>query len=108
MRNTGAVGVYGGFMVKIRVSVEKSRFFWKIGFSWDFGQEFEENKERAGDLMIYGKSEKIGKSKELKRPALNVDKILNFRRKGPGRGRIGFLMVLWGSGRVFDGFMGVG
>ena len=48
--------------------------------------------------MIYGKSEKIGKSKELKRPALNVDKILNFRRKGPGRGRIGFLM----------GFMGVG
>ena len=28
--------------------------------------------------MISGKSEKIGKSKESKRPALNVDKILNF------------------------------
>ena len=28
--------------------------------------------------MISGKSEKIGKSKGLKRPALNVDKILNF------------------------------
>ena len=29
--------------------------------------------------MISGKSGKIGKSKESKRPALNVDKILNFR-----------------------------
>ena len=28
--------------------------------------------------MISGKSGKIGKSKGLKRPALNVDKILNF------------------------------
>ena len=28
--------------------------------------------------MISGKSGKLGKSKELKRPALNVDKILNF------------------------------
>ena len=44
--------------------------------------------------MISGKSGKIGKSKESKRPVLNIDKILNFRQKGPGRGRIG----------VFDGF----
>ena len=36
--------------------------------------------------MISGKSGKIGKSKELKRPVLNVDKILNFRQKGPGMG----------------------
>ena len=28
--------------------------------------------------MISGKSGKLGKSKELKRPALNVEKILNF------------------------------
>ena len=28
--------------------------------------------------MISGKSGKIGKSKESKRPALNIDKILNF------------------------------
>ena len=28
--------------------------------------------------MISGKSGKIGESKELKRPALNVSKILNF------------------------------
>ena len=25
--------------LKIEVFVEKSRFFWKMGFSWDFGQE---------------------------------------------------------------------
>ena len=49
-----------------------------MGFSWVFGQEFRENKESAGNLMISGKSEKIGKSKESKRPALNVDKILDF------------------------------
>ena len=49
-----------------------------MGFSWVFGQEIGENKERAGNLMISGKSGKIGKSKESKRPALNVDKILNF------------------------------
>ena len=47
-------------------------------FSWVFGQEFRENKERAGNLMISGKSGKLGKSKESKRPVLNVDKILNF------------------------------
>ena len=40
----------------------------------------------AGNLMISGKSGEIGKSKELKRLVLNVDKILNFRRKGPGMG----------------------
>ena len=88
----------------------------KMEFSWDFGQEFEENKERAGNLMISGKSGKIGKSKESKRPALNTDKILNFRQKGPGRDRIGFLMgflgvpLVNGGGvdRVFDGFMGGG
>ena len=48
--------------------------------------------------MISGKSEKIGKSKGLKRPVLNVDKILNFRQKrsgdGPGR-------------EVLMGFLGV-
>ena len=49
-----------------------------MGFSWVFGQECRENKERAGNLMISGKSGKIGKSKELKRPVLNLDKILNF------------------------------
>ena len=54
--------------------------------------------------MISGKSGKIGKSKESKRPVLNVDKILNFRQKGSWRGRIGFLMGLWGSNRGFDGF----
>ena len=32
--------------------------------------------------MISGKSGKIGKSKELKRPALNVRKILNFGVEG--------------------------
>ena len=49
-----------------------------MGFPWVFGQEIGENKERAGNLMISGKSGKLGKSKESKRPALNVDKILNF------------------------------
>ena len=47
--------------------------------------------------MISGKSGKIGKSKESKRPALNVDKILNFRQKGPGVG----------LDRGFEGFIGV-
>ena len=58
--------------------MENVGFFRKMGFSWVFGQEFGENKERAGNLMISGKSEKIGKSKESKQPALNVEKILNF------------------------------
>ena len=49
-----------------------------MGFLWVFGQEFRENKGRAGNLMISGKSGKIGKSKESKRPVLNVDKISNF------------------------------
>ena len=53
-------------------------FRWKIGVSWVFGQEIGKNKGRAGNLMISGKSEKIGKSKESKRPALNVDKISDF------------------------------
>ena len=44
--------------------------------------------------MISGKSGKIGKSKELKRPVLNVDKILNFRQKGPGMVGYGVLMGL--------------
>ena len=57
-----------------------------MGFSWVFGQEIGENKGRAGNLMISGKSGKIGKSKGLKRPALNVDKILNFRQKRSGDG----------------------
>ena len=57
-----------------------------MGFSWVFGQEIGKNQGRAGNLMISGKSGKIGKSKELKRPVLNVDKIRNFRQKGPGRG----------------------
>ena len=57
---------------------EKWWFFRKMGFSWVFGQEFGENKERAGNLIISGKSGKLGKSKESKRPASNVDKILNF------------------------------
>ena len=58
----GFFGVFGG----------------KIGFWWDFGQEIGENEGRAGNLMISGKSGKIGKSKESKRPVLNVDKISNF------------------------------
>ena len=65
--------------------------------------------------MISGKSGKIGKSKGVKRPALNVDKILNFRQKGPGmRLGMGFIGVyggLWGSDRGFGGvlvgFLGV-
>ena len=43
---------YGVFSGKIGGLVEKSGVFWKMGFSWDFGQEFGENKERAGNLMI--------------------------------------------------------
>ena len=70
--------VFWGLWLKIEVFMEKSRFFRKMGFSWVFGQEIGKNKGRAGNLMISGKSGKIGKSKESKRPALNVDKILNF------------------------------
>ena len=61
--------------------------------------------------MISGKSRKIGKSKESKRPVLNVDKILNFRQKGPWRGRIGFLRGfwdLWGFGGRGDRGPGMG
>ena len=50
MENRGFCGKTGGF-------------YRKMGFSWVFGQEFRENKERAGNLMISGKSGKIGKSK---------------------------------------------
>ena len=67
--------------------------------------------------MISGKSEKIGKSKESKRPALNVDKIPNFRQKGSGmvsgmgfigvcRGRIGVLLGLWVFMGVYRGLWG--
>ena len=76
-------------LVENRGFSEKIVGFRKMGFSWVFGQQIGENKERAGTLMIFGKSRKLGKSKESKRPALNVDKILNFRQKGPG---MGFLM----------------
>ena len=65
-------------MVENRGFGGKWGFFRKMGFSWVFGQEIGKKQERAGNLMISGKSGKIGKSKELKRPALNVDKILNF------------------------------
>ena len=44
---------------------------------------------------------------------LNVDKILNFRQKGPGRGRIGVFygfprgtLGKWGADRGFDGVYG--
>ena len=53
-------------------------FLEKWGFPWDFGHEIGKKQGRAGNLGISGKSGKIGKSKELKRPAVNVDKILNF------------------------------
>ena len=69
---------FHGFTYENRGFSEKWGFFRKMGFSWVFGQEIGENKGRAGNLMISGKSGKIGKSKESKRPALNVDKILNF------------------------------
>ena len=53
-------------------------FFGKMGFSWVFGQEIGENKKRAWNLMISGKSGKMGKNKESKRRVLNVCKIPNF------------------------------
>ena len=44
--------------------------------------------------MISGKSGKIGKSKDLEWMVLNVDKILDFRQKGSGRGLgMGFMGV---------------
>ena len=57
---------------------ENGGFGGKMGFSWVFGQEIGKKQGRAGNLMISGKSGKIGKSKKSKRPALNVDKILDF------------------------------
>ena len=45
-------GGFTGFMVENRGFSGKWWFFWKMGFSWVFGQEFGENKERAGNLMI--------------------------------------------------------
>ena len=50
------------------------------------GKKFGKIGGRARNLMISGKSGKIGESKELKRWGLNVSKIRNFRQKGPGMG----------------------
>ena len=86
-----------------------------MGFSWDFGHEIGKKQERAGNLRISGKSGKIGKSKESKRPALNVEKILNFgeksmeNRKKQGfegffKGKTKFQGVQGTKSRVFDDF----
>ena len=46
------IGGLGGLWLKIGGFSGERWFFWKMGFSWVFGQEFGENKERAGNLMI--------------------------------------------------------
>ena len=75
VESRGFLRIYGG---KERWGVKKVGFYRKMGFSWVFGQEFGEKQGRAGNLIISGKSGKLGKSKESKRPVLNVDKILDF------------------------------
>ena len=55
VKNRGFGGKRGFSWVlwlKIGVLLKNRGFFRKMGFSWVFGQEFGENKERAGNLII--------------------------------------------------------